>query len=136
MYLTRTQREGERERSSCWRRRVRQRRSWGGLSLLALQCEGCYVGGGRRKKGTRKEKSKQGSKAVCLVCEDSNVQLKGFFFCLIAGGLFSSLLFSPLLSAPVLHNHAAWVDTSLAPCSPAGANGAPGVRLRLPASPL
>lgn len=65
MYLTRTQRERKSERSSCWRRRVRQRRS-GGLSLLALQCEDCYVGGGRERESRRKkgeqERKKRASK--------------------------------------------------------------------------
>lgn len=96
----------------------------------------------KKKKKTEKEKSKQ---RVCLVCEEINIHLKeqqGYRerdrVCCIAAG--QSLLQPPLLSSCAaqlgLRDHAAGLDSSLARCSPAGADGAPGVRLRVPASPI
>lgn len=116
MLFTGTQREGE--RSSCWRRRGRQRRSRG-PSFLAPRCEDCMW----EEAVHKKEGIKQGVKQN-VWCVKRHTYIH------------PSKVSLSLLSCAAQPDDAAGAHPLPARCPLAGADGAPDRGLRIPASPL
>lgn len=111
-----------------------------------LQCEDCMweeaEGEGEEEKEGEQERRRASREwAVCLVCEKNDTYLCVCVCvcvrvcCIVVASLFTSL-FSSCAAQLGLRDHAAGVHSSLDLFCSAGADGAPGVRLRLPASPV
>jgi len=111
---------------------VRQRRSRG-LSLLALQCEEDCVWEEAQGEGEQeKEEDRSREQHVWCVRRSTHISKR---VAALQRASSPDLPSSP--PAPLgPRDHAARLDSPPGRCSPAGADGALGARVRLPASPL
>lgn len=87
---------------------------------------------GEQEQEGRTRKEKRSKEYVWHVKIKKN-KTSEILVCRVVGSLLTSLCCA---AHPGLWDHVEEMDSSLPPCSPAGADGAPGVGLRLPASSI